>query len=78
MWQVAAVLVALTVGSAAISGEQDIAGPGTIAIFCVAALKAELLLSHFMEAAAAERQWQWLYRLWIAAVTGLLAIGLSL
>jgi hypothetical protein len=77
LWPVWLVLCALTLGSAGISHEQGLTRLAVIGIFAIAALKAELVLDSFMEAPMAETHWQWLYRLWIAAVTMILAVGFS-
>jgi hypothetical protein len=77
LWPVWLVLCTLTLGSAVISHEHGLTRLAVIGIFAIAALKAELVLDNFMEAAMAETHWQWLYRLWIAAVTMILAVGFS-
>jgi hypothetical protein len=78
LWQVGVLLLALTLGSAAISSTLSPAMLGTFAMFGLAAIKAELVLDRFMEAGSAERHWQWLFRLWIGVVMALLAIGFSI
>lgn len=77
LWQVGLLLLILTVGSAAISTEQHLPVLGAVAMFFVAAMKSELVLERFMESPAAEKHWQWMYRLWIAFVAIMLAAGLS-
>lgn len=77
LWLVWLVLTALTLGSAVIGHEQGLTRLAVIGIFAIAALKAELVLNNFMEAPLVEANWQWLYRLWIVAVTVILAVGFS-
>ena len=72
LWMVGLVLVLLTLVSAFTSEGGGLSPLAIIAIFAIAAFKAELVLDNFMEAPHAERHWQILYRLWISAVTLLL------
>ncbi len=46
-----------------------------VAIFLIAALKAEFVIEHYMEARAAERHWLVMYFAWVTAVTLLLVWG---
>jgi len=78
LWIVGLCLVGLTLCSAVTSGEGGLSVASTIAIFAFAALKAELVLDNFMEAPHAQRHWQWLYRLWIAIVTIMLATAFAI
>ena len=68
-------LTVLTLGSTAIAVAERHRFVAVVAIFAVAAIKAELVLVNFMEAARAERQWIWLYRLWIGVVSTMLIVG---
>lgn len=77
LWLVWLALSVLTLGSAVISHEQGLTRLAVIGIFALAALKAEMVLDNFMEAPLAETHWQWLYRLWIVAVSAILAVGFS-
>ena len=71
-------LVALTLCSALTSEEGGLSPLAIVAIFAFAALKAEIVLDNFMEAPRAQPHWQWLYRLWIGAVTIVLTAGFVL
>ena len=74
---VGAVLIVLTLCSALTSEEGGLSPVAIALIFGLAAFKAELVLDNFMEAPHAEAHWQWLYRLWIAAVTILLTAAFA-
>lgn len=77
LWQVAGALIAITLASAFVSAGRLSIALGAMPMFFLAAIKAELVLSQFMEVSAAERHWRWLYRIWIAVVTAILATGMS-
>lgn len=68
-------LIILTVASTSIAEAERHVVVAVIAIFAIAAVKADLVLTSFMEAARAERQWIWLYRLWIGLVATMLIVG---
>jgi Prokaryotic Cytochrome C oxidase subunit IV len=72
-----AALIALTLGSYVLSHEAGLSALSAIVLFAISAFKSELVLTNFMEASQAERQWLWLYRLWIAAVATILIIGFA-
>lgn len=44
-------------------------------IFVIAAIKAEMVMDHYMEFRQAEQQWPIMYSIWIVAVTGMLILG---
>lgn len=51
-------------------------GPATsMLIVAIAAVKARLVIVHFMEVKRASRHWRWLYDAWIAAAAASIAIG---
>lgn len=68
-------LIGLTIVSAVIAATAHHGAVVVIAIFTIAAIKADLVLVDFMEAGHAEPQWLWLYRLWIGIVTIVLIAG---
>lgn len=43
---------------------------GTVAIFLIAAVKARLVLMHFMELGHAPRPWRIVFEIWVLAATG--------
>jgi hypothetical protein len=69
------VLIALTGASFLVAEELNERTIAIAAIFVVAALKAELVIDHYMEARRAERHWIVLYLGWVAGVTLLLVWG---
>ena len=77
-WVVGTSLVVLTLVSALTSEEGGLSPLAIVAIFALAAFKAELVLDNFMEAPQAEKHWQWLYRLWIGAVTVMLTLAFAI
>jgi Prokaryotic Cytochrome C oxidase subunit IV len=76
-WLVGALLMTLTLVSATISEERGLTQIAAVGLFIIAAIKAELVLDHFMEAPQAEAHWKWLFRAWISLVTLLLCIGFA-
>lgn len=72
-----AALVGLTLASYLLAHEAGLTALAAIAMFAIAAFKSELVLVNFMEANHAKRQWLWLYRLWIGAVTIILVVGFA-
>jgi len=70
-------LIGLTLGSYLLAHEAELTPLVAITMFAIAAFKSELILTRFMEARHAERQWLWLYRLWIAVVATVLSIGFA-
>jgi hypothetical protein len=68
-------LLGLTNGSVLLAEGATIGAARIVGIFVIAAVKSELVLQHFMEAARAERHWRWLYRLWIGVITLMLIVG---
>ncbi|WP_068071544.1 cytochrome C oxidase subunit IV family protein [Novosphingobium lentum] len=66
------ILVGMTIGSTLLAEESAHARFAIAAIFLIAAIKSELVLTNYMEAGRAEPQWRWLYRLWITAITVLM------
>lgn len=68
-------LVALTFGSVMVAEELSARLVAIVAIFLIAAVKAELVMDHYMEARKTERHWLILYFIWIIAVTLLLVGG---
>jgi hypothetical protein len=72
VWLALILLTCLSVlGAEKIEGRAIVLG----SIFVIAALKAELIIDHFMEARRAERHWLIMYLIWVVAVTCLLTIG---
>jgi Prokaryotic Cytochrome C oxidase subunit IV len=45
------------------------------AIFAIAAIKGQMVASHFMEVGHALPHWRTLYRVWIAGIAAVLAAG---
>lgn len=72
------VLVTLTLGSFWLSHEAGLTVLSAVVMFAISAYKSELILTNFMEAHHAERQWLWLYRLWIFAVATILIVGFAI
>ncbi len=68
-------LVGLTLASLLVAEELNVRIAAISAVFLVAALKAEMVISHYMEAGRAERHWQVLYLAWVSGVTLLLVWG---
>lgn len=68
-------LMALTFGSVALAEELSARRIAIVAIFLIAAVKAELVLDHYMEARETARHWLIMYFIWIIAVTLLLVGG---
>lgn len=68
-------LVGLTLTSTLIAETAHHAALGVIIIFAIAALKAELVLTNYMEARRTEPHWIWMYRGWIVAVAVMLSAG---
>ena len=68
-------LAALTLTSTLIAETAHHSAYSVIIIFAIAALKAELVLTNYMEARKAEPHWIWMYRGWIAVVTVMLIAG---
>ncbi len=71
-------LMVLTLGSYLLSHEAGLTALSAVAMFVIAAFKSELVLINFMEARHAERQWLWLYRLWIAVLAVVLTVGFAI
>jgi heme/copper-type cytochrome/quinol oxidase subunit 4 len=46
-----------------------------VAIFVIAAAKADLVIMHYMEAGRTEPHWKFMYRAWLGIVTVLLISG---
>jgi hypothetical protein len=68
-------LMALTAASFLVAEELHIRLVALGAIFVIAALKAELVIDHYMEARRAEPHWLVVYLGWVAGVTLLLVWG---
>ena len=68
-------LLVLTGVSFLVAEEIDLRTVAIVAIFLMAAVKAELIVVHYMEARHAERHWLVMYFAWITAVTLLLVWG---
>ena len=68
-------LIALTVGSFLVAEELHVRTVAITAIFLIAAIKAELVIDHFMEARTAKGPWLVLYMGWVTGVTLLLVWG---
>ncbi len=75
LWPAWLVLTLLTLASTRVGGASGLSKVAIVALFGIAALKANLVLETFMEAPRAERHWRWLYRVWIAAVTLIVVTG---
>lgn len=69
------VLIALTAASFLVAEQLHVRLLALGAIFVIAALKAELVIDHYMEARRAERHWIVMYMGWVAGVTLLLVWG---
>ncbi len=78
LWPAWLVLTLLTLAATRVGGASGLSKVAIVALFGIAALKANLVLETFMEASHAERHWRWLYRAWIAAVTMILIAGFVL
>ena len=68
-------LLALTGASFLLAEQLTMRTVAIVAIFLIAALKAEFIVEHYMEARRAERHWLPMYFAWITAVTLLLVWG---
>jgi hypothetical protein len=68
-------LLVLTGASFLLAEQLAIRTVAIVAIFLIAALKAEFVIEHYMEARLAERHWLVMYFAWITAVTLLLVWG---
>lgn len=68
-------LIALTVLSITVAEQLTMRVLAIAAIFVIAAVKAELVMAHFMEICAAERYWLIMYSIWLVVVTMMLVIG---
>ena len=68
-------LMALTFGSVFIGVEMSGRQIVVVAIFLIAAVKAELVMDHYMEARHTQRHWLIMYFIWIIVVTLLLVGG---
>ena len=77
LYPVGLVLVSLTLVSVWIGHASGHSRIAVVGLFTIAAIKAEMVLDHFMEAPRAERHWRWLYRLWIAVVALMLAAAFA-
>ncbi len=69
------VLMALTVASVAIVENGGWAKAAIVAMFLIAAAKAELVAAQYMEIGHAASHWRLLYRIWIVLVAGMLIAG---
>lgn len=67
--------MALTLASTFVAEASGSAALVIVAIFVVAIVKAELVMTNFMETPRAGRPWQTLYRSWAAVVTAMLIAG---
>ena len=74
---VGAALMTLTLVSATVSEERGLTQLAAFGLFIIAAIKAELVLNHFMEAPHAEPNLKWLYCGWIAVITLMFSIGFA-
>lgn len=70
-------LMALTFGSVLLAEELHARQITLVAIFLIAAVKAELVMDHYMEARHTQRHWLIMYFIWIIVVTLLLVGGHS-
>lgn len=68
-------LIAMTAVSFLVAEQLNARLIAIVAIFLVAAFKAELVIDHYMEARQTERHWLALYLGWVAGVTLLLIWG---
>jgi heme/copper-type cytochrome/quinol oxidase subunit 4 len=68
-------LIVLTLISLLVAEELDWRTVSITGIFAIAAIKAELIIDHFMEARLADRHWLIMYLIWVLAVTALLTVG---
>jgi caa(3)-type oxidase subunit IV len=68
-------LMALSVLSTVMAEGFDHAVYAVVAIFVIAAAKADLVIVHYMEAGRAEPHWKFMYRAWLGIVTVLLIGG---
>ena len=69
------ILIACTLASFGIF-ERRLLGPlSTLVIVTIAAVKARLVLRHFMEAAQAPGKWRFLYETWIFVAAAIIVIG---
>jgi Prokaryotic Cytochrome C oxidase subunit IV len=68
-------LLALTGVSVLIAEQLAMRTVAIVAIFLIAALKAEFVIDHYMEAWRADRRWLVMYFAWVTAVTLLLVWG---
>jgi len=69
------VLVILTLASVSFAELTNWHVAAVVAIFAVAVVKAQLVAVNFMETGHALPHWNWLYRVWIAAIGCLLCGG---
>jgi heme/copper-type cytochrome/quinol oxidase subunit 4 len=69
------VLAGLTGISLLVAEEIGLRHVAIVGIFLIAAVKAELIIDHYMEARNAERHWPIMYLIWVAVVTLLLVWG---
>jgi hypothetical protein len=68
-------LMALSLLSTLLVERFDHAEFAVAAIFVIAAVKGDLVIMHYMEAARAEPHWKFMYRGWLVIVTVLLIGG---
>ena len=69
------ILIVLTVGSTLVAEKISSATVVVFAVFLVAAVKAELVITYYMEARMAESPWRTLYRAWVIVVALMLITG---
>ncbi len=68
-------LMALTLASTIVAEQVGSAHFAIVAIFLVAAAKAELVMANYMETRRAGGPWRILYRSWVAVVAVMLTAG---
>lgn len=68
-------LVLLTVGSLAVIEGGLVRTVSAVVVISVAALKARLIMRHFMELDLLPRTWQMMYTIWIVAASAVILIG---
>ena len=68
-------LCALTVLAVAVVETGQWRGAAAVAVVLIAAVKARLVILHYMEASRAAKRWRFLYEAWNVAVAATIVIG---
>ena len=69
------VLILLTLLSVLLAEHGHLGSGAIVAMFAIAAIKGEFVISSYMEIGRALLQWRVTYRIWLVTVPSLLALG---